>query len=220
MKSNFILLFLFFIPGLLFAQKENENTLSVKINSEEFQAQVRKVKLGPYIYYTANMSKPETMLRIWLGDFYGKQTSESGTYLVVNSKNPPSKKEVKSEKLTEKYTGIAILRYVLETKAPRMTYLVGDSDNNNETLTVTSTEDGSLEISFDVMLNGTHWKEKNAATVVGGLGRIQNKLESKAISKATGYDWNIDPEGNGYRKLKETEIIHLSEGNMIIKSKP
>ncbi len=203
------------VPTVLLAQ--NENSLSVKVNGEEFSAKPRKVKMRHYAYLTSNTTKPETMLRVWLADFKGNSITESGTYLVVNADNPPSKKEMKAEELVEKYEGYAAIRYVVETKSPRMSYHVGDSQNNNETIEVKNTGDGFIELTFNVELAGTHWKEKNAATIVGGVGRFQSKLEDKALSKATGFDWNIDPEGNGYKKLKETDTIELSNGKMIVK---
>lgn len=217
MKTIILLLTLSVLPGVLFAQDADKHSLTVLVDGEEMQTQPRKVKLGKAVYYTGNISKPETMLRIMLGDFKGKQATESGTYLVVDGNNPPKKKEVKRENYAEKYKGIAVVRYVLETKSPRMAFHVGDSGNNQETITVNNTGDGYLEISFDLELNGTHWTERTAATVFGGLGRVQNKMESKLLSGATGFDWNIDPEQNGYKKTKEKDVIKLTNGKMIIK---
>lgn len=225
MKTKFFLLFLILLPAGLMAQNDNEkslneNTLTVKVNDTIMEAQPRRVAMGRAVYFTGNVSKPETMLRIWIADFDKGMRYESGTYLVVNADKPPSKKDMKEGNYTEKYKGIAAIRYVLETKSPRMTYHVGDSQNNDETITLTNNGDGLLEITFDnIVLDGTNWKEKNFNTVVGGLGRLQDKMESKAISSTTGYDWNIDPEGNGYRKLKETDEIKLTDGKMVIKLK-
>ena len=220
MKTKVLFFILLAVPGFLFAQKNNQNTLTVKVNDTIFETQPRKLGMGRAVYFTGNISKPETMLRIWIGDFEKGQRYESGTYLVVNADKPPTKKEVKENNYVEKYKGIAAIRYVLETKAPRMTYHVGDSQNNEETITVTNRDDGFLEITFDnIVLDGTHWKEKNVATAVGGLGRLQDKMESKVLSKTTGFDWNIDPEGNGYRKLKETDTIKLNDGKMVVKLK-
>ena len=158
------------------------------------------------------------MLRIWIADFDKGTRFESGNYLVINAETPPGKKEMKDGNYIEKYKGIAAIRYVLETKPPRMTYHVGDSQNNDETLTVVNNGDGYIEITFDnIVLEGSHWKEKNFATAVGGLGRLQDKMASKVISKTTGFDWNIDPEGNGYRNLDEPDEIKLTEGKMVVK---
>lgn len=220
MKTKFFLLFLILAPVVLMAQNKNENTLTVKVNDTIMEAQPRKVGIGRAVYFTGNVSKPETMLRIWIADFDNGMRYESGTYLVINADNPPSKKEIKDGNYVEKYKGIAAMRYVLETKPPRMTFLVGDSQNNDETVTVTNNGDGNLEITFDnITLMGTNWKEKNFNTAVGGLGRLQDKMEDKIISKTTGFDWNIDPEGNGYRNLKEDEEIKLTEGKMVVKLK-
>lgn len=217
MKTTLILFALCTIPGIFWGQKKGENFLSVKVDGEELQTQPRKVNLGKFVYYTGNINKPETMIRVWLGNFSGETTTETGQFLVVDGNNPPSKKEIKNDSLMKKYKGIAVIRYVKETKSPRMTYHVGDSRNKNEIVNVTITDDDNLKISFEVELFGTHWKEKGAATVIGGVGRLQDKVESKVMSKATGFDWNIDPEGNGYRKLDETDTIQLSEGVITIK---
>lgn len=220
MKRLLFLFSLFVLPGILMAQKNNPNTLSVKINDTIFETQPRKLGIGRAVYFSGNIAKPETMLRIWIGDFQKGQRYESGTYLVINGEKPPSNKEVKERNYAEKYKGIAAIRYVLETKAPRMTYHVGDSQNNEETITLINNDDGTLEIIFDnIELAGTHWKEKNFATAVGGLGRLQDKMEAKVMTKATGWDWNIDPEGNGYRKMKETDTITLTDGKMVVKLK-
>src|SRR5690554_2139500 len=220
MKTKLFLLFFIVVPGMLLAQKENENTFTAKIDGEVMQTEPRQVKFGRAVYFTANTTSPETMLRIWLGDFKGKASFETGTYLVVSADEAPSKKEIKEGDYVNKYKGFAFIRYVTETRAPRMNYHVGDSQNNEELVVVNNTGDGTVEITFDNMvLAGTYWKEKDAATVFGGGGRLKGKMESKMLSQLTGYDWNIDPEGNGYRKLKETDTINLTEGKMVIKLK-
>ncbi|HRP90213.1 MAG TPA: hypothetical protein PKX92_09245 [Edaphocola sp.] len=218
MKTKILIIsLLLLLPTFLIAQ--NKNSLTVKVDGKEFKTEPRRINFKHYVYYTGNISKPETMLRIWLADFTGAPTTKSGRYLVIDNENPLSKKEINEQLLTKKYEGFAFVRYVVETKSPRMAYHVGDSGNKNETITVNKREDGNLELSFNLELNGTYWKEKAGATVFGGLGRLQNKMEDKLISKATGFDWNIDPEGNGYRKQKETDIIKLTDGKMIINLK-
>src|SRR5690554_2403678 len=218
MKTKFFLLIIILLPSLLMAQENNKNTLTVKVNDTIIEAQPRKVAIGRAVCFTGNVAKPETMLRIWIADFDKGTRFESGNYLVINAETPPGKKEMKDGNYIEKYKGIAAIRYVLETKPPRMTYHVGDSQNNDETLTVVNNGDGYIEITFDnIVLEGSHWKEKNFATAVGGLGRLQDKMASKVISKTTGFDWNIDPEGNGYRNLDEPDEIKLTEGKMVVK---
>lgn len=230
MKNLTLILILFLFPAFAFAQEEtdeekpmfktSDNYLTYNLDGEEFEANPRKVKFGRLVYYTGNITKPETMLRVWLGTFDKKETENSGTYLIVNADNAPNRKEVKDRKLTEKYAGVAFVRYVKETKSPRMRYHVGDSQNNNEILIVENDGEGTMTITFDSELAGTHWKERDINTIFGGVGRIRRKVESKVISQATGYDWNIDPEGNGYRRIKEDDdTIQLTDVKMVIKLK-
>ncbi len=44
-------------------------------------------------------------------------------------------------------------------------------------------------------------------------------MENKAVTGATGFEQDIDPEGNGYKKQKETDVIELTEGKVRIKMK-
>jgi len=37
------------------------------------------------------------------------------------------------------------------------------------------------------------------------------------VTSATGYDSNIDPEGNGYKKQEKTDTIVLTTGKMRLK---
>jgi hypothetical protein len=39
-------------------------------------------------------------------------------------------------------------------------------------------------------------------------------MEDKAVTSATGYDQDIDPEGNGYKKQKVMDVIKLTEGKV------
>lgn len=229
--KNFAFIFILFLtPAFVFAQEEtdekkptfktSDNYLTYSIDGEEFEAHPRKVKFGRVVYYTGNIAKPETMLRVWLGTFDKKESEKSGTYLIVDMDNSPNKKEIQERKLTEKYAGVAFVRYVKETKSPRMRYHVGDSQNNDEILIVENDGEGTMTITFDSDLAGTHWKERDINTIFGGVGRLRRKVESKVVSQATGYDWNIDPEGNGYRTIKEDDdTIRLSDVKMVIKLK-
>jgi len=44
-------------------------------------------------------------------------------------------------------------------------------------------------------------------------------LEDKAITKASGYDSDIDPEGNGYKKQDKKDEIAISNGKIRLKIK-
>jgi hypothetical protein len=98
-----------------------------------------------------------------------------------------------------------------------MEYHVGESQNNDETLEVKAGTDGFIEVTFNATLTGSYWKEKASATVLGGLGRIKDKIESKVITSATGFDSDIDPEGNGYKKQDKKDTIVLKDGKMKLK---
>jgi hypothetical protein len=119
-----------------------------------------------------------------------------------------------------KYKGIVVIKYVEEIREPRMEYHVGKSQNNDETVEVKVNADGSVEATFSGTLAGSYWKEKATATVFGGLGRIVGKMEDKAKTSATGYDSDIDPEGNGYKKQSDkADKIVLTSGKLKLKMK-
>ena len=217
MKVFFLSAFILLFKVAGFAQIANDNTMSVLIDGQEFKAQPRQIKIVNYAYFTGNGNKPDKMVRIWLGDFYGRSVVESGTYLIVNADRPDTRENIKRAQDLGKYKGIAAIRYVEETKTPRMEYHMGESQNNDETLEVKVGNDGFIDVTFNAMLTGTYWKEKASATVFGGLGRLKDKVESKVITSATGYDSNIDPEGNGYRKQDKTDTIVLKDGKMRLK---
>lgn len=200
-----------------FGQIQKDHTLSIKVDGKEFSGQPQNLKFGGYRYITTSASKPDQNLRIWIAGWDGGYVYEPGVYLIVNGDKPDTKYQMKKLEDYTKYKGIAAIKYVIETKAPRMEYHVGYSDNNNETLEVKRTDDGYIEFALNCSLNGTWWKEKTSATVFGGLGRIVDKMEDKAITKASGFEQDIDPEGNGYKKQKNTDKIELKEGKVRLK---
>lgn len=218
MKTVSFLVSLLFVTASSFAQVSNENTMSVMINGTEYKTQPRQIKIGNYAYFTGNATKPDKMLRIWLGDFYGRSAVESGTYLIVNADKPDTKANIKKAQESGNYKGIAAIRYVEEIKTPRMEYHMGESQNNDETLEVKNNGDGFVEITFNSKLEGTYWKEKATATAFGGLGRLRDKVENKIITQTTGFDSNIDPEGNGYKKQEKKDEIVLTNGKMRMKN--
>ena len=118
-----------------------------------------------------------------------------------------------------KYKGIAAIKYVEETREPRMEYHVGKSQNSDETIEVKMGADGFLEATFSGNLVGSYWKEKATATAFGGVGRLISKMEDKAITKASGYDSDIDPEGNGYKKQDKQDQIVIKNGAVKLKMK-
>lgn len=194
------------------AQIANDNTLSVQIDGKDYKTQPRRIRIGNYWWVTANAVKPDKSLRIWLGSYDGKDIIEPGSYLIVDADNPDTKANRKLASDLTKYKGIAAVKYVEETREPRMEYHVGKSENNDETIEVKKGADGFLEATFSGTLVGSYWKEKATATVFGGMGRLMSKVEDKVVTKTTGYDSDIDPEGNGYKKQSTTDKIVLSNG--------
>jgi hypothetical protein len=199
---------------LLYSQEGNPNTMTVMINGEEYTTEPRRIKIGRYGYITGNTIGPDKSLRIWLGSIDGTEIAESGTYLIIGEGDNDKDKAVSNEYMTGRYKGIAFVKYVEETKSPRMEYHVGESRFKGETIEAVYGDDGFLELTFDAVLDGTYWKEKATATVFGGLDRLGDKMKDKAVTSASGYDQNIDPEGNGYKKQKETDTITLTEGRL------
>ena len=100
-----------------------------------------------------------------------------------------------------------------------MEYHVGEARYSGQTIDVVNGDDGYQTLTFNLTLEGSWWKEKTSATAFGGLNRLTNKLEDKAVTGATGYEQNIDPEGAGYKMQKETDVIKLADGKVRIKLK-
>ncbi|MBC3786591.1 hypothetical protein [Spirosoma utsteinense] len=212
MKTSILCLLLVVSLASAQAQIANDNTLSVQIDGKEYKTQPRRIRIGTYWWVTANANKPDKSLRIWLGSYDGKDIIEPGSYLVVDADNPDTKANRKLASDLARYKGIAAIKYVEETKEPRMEYHVGKSVNNDETIAIKKGADGFLEATFSGTLVGSYWKEKASATVFGGMGRLMSKVEDKVVTKTTGYDSDIDPEGNGYKKQSMTDKIVLSNG--------
>lgn len=217
MKFIFAFLFLTAMATATFAQLANENSFSVQVDGKKYDTQPRRIRIGNYWWVTANSIKPDRSVRIWLGSYDHKDIIETGTYLIVDADKPDTKENKKKIQDLGKYKGIAIVKYVEETREPRMEYHVGKSQNNDETIDVTMGSDGFLQATFSSSLAGSYWKEKATATVFGGVGRLINKMEDKAITKTTGYDSDIDPEGRGYAKQSKTDTITLTNGTFKLK---
>jgi len=215
-RTSSILAFLLLATAVSFGQVANDNTLTVQIDGKEFVTQPRRIRIGNAFWVTANTIKPDKSLRMWFGSFDHRDVLEPGTYLVVDFDNPDSK-DVRKKYDTGTYKGIAIVKYVEETRTPRMEYHVGKSQDNDGTVDVKKGTDGFLEATFSGKLTGSYWKERGSATVFGGMGRLMNKMEDKVITKASGYDSDIDPEGNGYKKQSQTDTIVLTDGKIRLK---
>jgi hypothetical protein len=217
MKALLTLSLLAAIATTTFGQLANDNTFSVQIDGKDYKAQPRRIRLGNYWWVTANTIKPDQSIRVWLGSLDHKDVVEPGTYLIVDADNPDTKENWTKAQVSGTYKGIAIVKYVEETQQPRMEYHVGKSQNNGETITVKTGADGLLEATFSSTLAGTFWKERASATVFGGMGRLMGKVQDKVITKTTGYNSDIDPEGNGYKMQDKTDKIVLSNGQFRLK---
>jgi hypothetical protein len=218
MKNPFKLLALLLISLSGFGQATNNNSLSVQIDGKEYNSPPRRIRFGNYLWITANAISPDKSLRIWFGSWIKNDFIEPGTYLIVNADKPDTKENLRRVQDLGKYKGIAAIKYVEETRSPRMEYHTGLSQNNDETIEVTKGSDGYLTATFSsTTLDGFYWKEKATATVFGGFGRLVNKMEDKAVTKASGYDSDIDPEYNGYKKQDKKDKIVLTNGKFKLK---
>lgn len=196
----------------------NDNTLTATIDGKEFKTQPRRIRIGAYYWVTANLISPDRSLRFWFVDFTHQDIiPEVGKYLLVDEKYA-SKKEAEKMVLEGKLKGIAVVKYVEETKSPRMEFHVGEAlKDETATIEITNNKNGFLEGTFTMNLEGTYWKEKASATVFGGMGRLIDKAKDKAKTSATGYDQDIDPEGNGYRKQDKKDQISITNGKFKLK---
>ncbi|GAB3730620.1 hypothetical protein [Spirosoma lituiforme] len=217
MNRHHLLLTLCLVSTATFGQLANSNTLKAQIDGKEFTAQPRRIRIGNFWWVTANTIKPDKSLRIWLSAYNKGDMLETGTYLVVDADKPDTKENRKKVEDLTKYKGLAAIKYVEETREPRMEYHTGKSQNADETIEVKMGADGFLEATFSTTLVGNYWKEKASATVFGGVGRLVSKLEDKAITKSSGYDSAIDPEGNGYKKQDKQDQISITNGSFRLK---
>ncbi|MCU0353048.1 MAG: hypothetical protein MUD08_04800 [Cytophagales bacterium] len=209
--KNLVLMLALLCSGSAFAQLANDNTLSVKVDGKEYKTAPRRIRVGSVWYVTANALKPDKSLRFWFVNVNRTEMPEVGTYLVVNE-GYGNKKEVEALVAEGKYKGVAYVKYVEETRAPRMEYHVGRSRRDGGTIEVTAVSADAIEGKFNATLDGSHYKEKATATVFGGVGRIVNKMEDKAVTGATGYESDIDPEGRGYKRTDQKDEIVLKDG--------
>ncbi len=217
--KHIFLLFVLACTSLLNAQDDGSSTLTVLVNDKEYKTQPRRIRIGHYGYITGNAIGPDKCLRIWLAAFDGTEIKESGSYLIVDAYKADTDENIANALLTGKYKGIATIKYVEETKAPRMEYHVGMSENRGESVDVKMGKDGYTEFTFNCTMPGTYWKEKVMTTALGGVGRLVDKIESKAVTEATGFEQDIDPEGNGYKKQAKTDTIVLKDGKVRMKLK-
>lgn len=216
---KYIVLFFLALSASASAQDDGTSTMSVLINDKEYKTEPRRLRIGNYGYITGNAIGPDKCLRIWLARFDGSEIKESGSYLIVDAYKPDTEENIAQALATGKYKGIATIKYVEETKPPRMEYHVGMSENRGESVDVKMGADGYTEFTFNCTMPGTYWKEKVMTTALGGVGRIVDKIESKAVTEATGFEQDIDPEGNGYKKQKITDTIVLKDGKVRMKLK-
>lgn len=219
MKAKLLIVSLLY-SSMTMAQQviANDNTFSVMVDGKEFKTQPRRIRIGQYWWVTANATKPDKSLRFWFVDVNNQDVVPMpGLYLLIGEDDSG---EAASKKLMAggAYKGVAVIKYVEEVKEPRMEFHVGKAMKNEVgVIEVLKSEAGFLEAKFSAKLEGLYYKEKATATVFGGAGRLMNKMTDKAKTSATGYDYDIDPEGNGYKKTDKKDEIVLSEGKFKLK---
>lgn len=196
--------------------------VSAMVNGTAFKAPGRRVRFGHYTYVTANLVNPDrtVQLRIW-NILDESQLPSPGEYEVVAVTDFDKKK---SKELEDMFTsararnmkGYALIDYSEETKGMGFAYHVGESQPGGKFVLTVSNSD-RMEGTFSGKLKGIFYKEKTGATVFGGMSRIMNKLEDKAVTAATGWQGDIsNGPGGGYRKQPETDEITIIDGKLSI----
>lgn len=217
MNKKLAALIIGLVSQVAMAQISNDNSLSVQIDGKEYKTAPRRIRIGNAWYITANATSPDKSLRFWFATWTNSDTPEIGLYKIVDE-DFNGKATLQPIMAEGKYKGVAYVKYVEETKSPRMEYHVGKSrrENGGE-IEVVKAADGFLEGKFSCTLDGTHFKEKTSATALGGLSRLKGKLEDKVFTGATGYDSDIDPEGRGYKKLDNKDELVFTGGAFKLK---
>ncbi len=134
MKSFLILSGLLLTFCTIHAQETDVSTMTVMVNGTEYKTEPRRIRIGQYGYITGNKISPDKSLRIWLAAYDGTEIKEPGTYLIVDAYHPDTRENTERAYATGLYKGLATVKYVEETKSPRMEYHVGMSENNLETV--------------------------------------------------------------------------------------
>ncbi len=221
MKHSFritSLILAFIIAAVFSYAQKTPNRMAVTVDGKLYKAEPRKITYGSSVLLTGNTVGPDKSLRIGVGNWASPGAYAPGKYLIVAPDQDIPKDQI-DRLLPENFIGIATLRYIEETKAPRMRYHKGNSGNNNEILMLSVKGDSTIIEFQSVSLTGTNWKEKVTATVLGGVGRLEQKMKDKAKTKVTGYEVDIDPEHNGYHKEDGTDVIMLTNGRISLSTK-
>jgi hypothetical protein len=200
-----------------FAQK-TPNRMEVSIDGKVYRSEPRKIAYNQVVWITGNTVGPDKSLRVAIGNWASPGAYVAGKYLVCDPDHDVPK-EQRDRLIPDNIIGVAFINYVEETKAPRMRYHKGKSTNNNEYIIVSIKQDSTILEFEKISLAGSHWKEKVSTTVLGGVGRLENKMIDKGKTKASGYEVDIDPEHNGYKKESETDVIQLTNGRISLYTK-
>jgi hypothetical protein len=200
------------------ASTTGKDGVSAVVNGKPFKAPGRRVRFGNYTYLTANLVNPDrtVQLRIWQ-IMAESQLPAPGEYEVISSNEVEraKQKEMEARMMTAQSRGMkgfALIDYSEETKGMGFAYHVGESQPGGKFVLTVSNAD-RMEGTFSGKLKGVFYKERTSATVFGGMSRIMNKLEDKAVKAATGWEGDIsNGPGGGYRKQPETDEITLTDG--------
>ena len=124
MNNHLAVLMLSLMSQMAVAQISIDNSLSVQVDGKEYKTAPRRIRIGNAWYVTANATSPDKSLRFWFATWTNSDTPEVGLYKIVDE-------EFNGEKTLQplisegKYKGVAFVKYVEETKTPRMEYHVG-----------------------------------------------------------------------------------------------
>src|SRR5579859_6475679 len=217
---------IYMIPVLLFVQsfspfvygQTTPNRMTVTVDDHLYKCEPRKIEYNQVVWITGNAIGPDKTLRVAIGNWASPGGYVPGKYLICDTDHELQKDQI-NKLAGDNFVGVAFILYVEETKAPRMQFHKGKSQNNNEILTLSVVKDSTI-LEFDkATLVGSHWKEKVSSTVLGGVGRLKQKMIDKGKTKASGYEDNIDPEHNGYKQEANSDVIVLTSGRICLYTK-
>lgn len=204
------------------AEPKPGSTLSVSIDGKPFTAPMRRIRFGGATFLTATQQKPERTVQFRLITDVPEKAPPAGEYLIVAREDFERKKRKELEALltsakAEGKVGYALIDMLEETKGAGMAFHVGESQQECK-LVLTASDEKQIRGTFSGTLRGVYYKEKPAATVFGGLGRLTSKLEDKAFTAATGFQGDISegPIRGGYKKQPNTDTITLTGGTFVI----
>lgn len=192
------------------AQTDSTNYISCMVDGKEFKAEAKKLRLPftkfSYLAFAGFKVSPD--IQVWIRLYYYDEHLEPGTYQVISESNVGNKTSKEGKMV------YALIDYTEEISG--MGHGYHDGESMEGVLTITKTEDGLIEGTFEATLNGVYYKKRPMATI-SGTG-IKGNLRDKLITKSGGgMVVNSGPHDHvNTKKEKKTDTIVITDGQFSV----